>query len=199
MRVSFATTNPIKVDSVVRVLKERGIDVDVVKLDVPEVQEDSAAEVAGAKAREAFRQLGRPVLVNDFAIHFQALGGFPGTFVKQVTRDLGLEGYFRLLQTDRGHLSHECTLVTALAYMDAAVDAPMILVRQTPGLISPEAYRLLPRRPKGEELVMEVFVPDGEACAIGQMTPAHFDRWRRRPAHERFYHDLADWLIARVP
>lgn len=198
MRVSFATTNPIKVDSVVRVLQGRGIEVEVVKLDVPEIQAETALLVAAEKAREAFRQLAAPVLVNDFAIHFDALGGFPGTFVKQATRQLGLEGYFRLLKTEAGHLSHDCTMMTALAYMDAQLDKPRVFVRATPGLISPEAYRTLPRKPKHEELIMDVFVPEGEVHAIGQMLPAEFDRWRKRPAHEKFYHDLADWLIARA-
>ena len=199
MRVSFATTNPIKVDSVVRVLQGRGIEVDIAKLDVTEIQADMAAEVAAAKAREAFRQLGAPVLVNDFAIHFESLGGFPGTFVKQATRQLGLDGYFRLLKPTDGHLSRGCTLVSALAYMDARLEAPKVFERVTPGVISQTAHQQLPPKPREKQLVMDVFVPDGEALSIGQMPPADFDRWRKRPAHEKFYHDLADWLIARAP
>jgi inosine/xanthosine triphosphate pyrophosphatase family protein len=202
MRVSFATTNPIKVDSVVRVLKDRGIEVEVIKLDVQEIQADTAPEVATFKCFEAYRNLLAPVLVNDFAIHFEALGGFPGAVVKQVTRQIGLEGYFRMLRTSDGYLSHACTLVSVLAYMDpkmeAALEAPKLFERVTPGNISPEAYRLLPRKPKEKELVMDVFVPEGETLSIGQMTPERFDAWRKRPAHEKFYHDLADWLIARA-
>lgn len=198
MRLFFATTNPIKVDSTVRILQELGIDVEVVAKDIPEIQADTAAEVAAGKAREAFRQLGAPVLVNDFAIHFEALGGFPGPYVKYVTRTIGLEGYFRALRTSNGHLSHACTLVSALAYMDAGMDAPKTFERATPGCVASHVYDALPRKPKEEELVMDVFVPDGETLSIGQMPKGRFEAWRRRPAHEKFYRDFAQWLIARA-
>jgi len=198
MRVSFATTNPIKHASLVRVLKGYGIETEIVDLEVPEIQAESAKEVAAAKALEAFRRLSAPVLVNDFAIHFEALGGFPGVFVKQATRQLGLEGYFRLLKTADGHLSHRCTLVSVLAYVDPAMSVckaePMLFERVTPGCLSPEAYRLLPPKPKEKELVMDVFVPEGETCSIGQMTKTRFETWRTRQEHEKFYHDLARWL-----
>lgn len=205
MRLSFATTNPIKIDSVMRILKGRGIGIDIVRLDIPEIQADSAQEVAAAKALEAYRNLASPVLVNDFAVHFPALGGFPGTFVKQVTERIGLEGYLRLLhRTDalRGLPDFGCALTSVLAYMDpsmeAASEAPKLFERVTRGVVSPDAYRLLPRKPKGKELVMDIFVPEGETLSLGQMPPERVDRWRKRPMHERHYHELADWLIARA-
>jgi hypothetical protein len=82
--------------------------------------------------------------------------------------------------------------------MDAALDGAKIFMRATPGQISAEAYRLLPRKTREKELVSDIFVPQGETLSLGQMAPDQFDNWRNRPEHERFYHDLADWLNTRA-
>src|SRR5689334_1309050 len=107
MRVSFVTTNPVKIDSVVRVLESCGIGVDVVDFDVPEIQAETASEVAAAKALEAFRRQDRPVLVNDFAFHMDALNGWPGAYIKLESERLGLGMFLQMLKPHGGgHLSH---------------------------------------------------------------------------------------------
>lgn len=197
MPLSFVTTNPIKHTSPIRVLKEYGLTVEIVERDLPEIQAETAADVAIAKALEAFRLLGKAVVVNDFAIHFDLLGGFPGTFVKQATKKLGLDGFFTLLEGPEGLRPHVCRLVTAFAFMDRGLAAPAIFCRETFGRISDEAFAALPVKPKAKQLVMDIFVPEGERQAIGQMDPDAFDRWRKRPVHEQIYHDLAAFILAR--
>jgi non-canonical purine NTP pyrophosphatase (RdgB/HAM1 family) len=198
MRVFFVTTNPVKVESVVRVLNARGIKVEVTGLDIPEIQAKTASEVAAAKALEAFRRLQEPVLVNDFAFHIDALNGWPGAFVKIETERLGLGMFLQMLRPPRGgHESHECRMSNALAYMDGRLEAPQVFTREIRGLLSPEAYQCLPK--KEDAWVDKIFVPDGELIPIGAMSPHRFDEWRKRPEVEGYYRELADWLLARTP
>lgn len=195
MRVSFVTTNPVKIASLKRVLNDRGIEVEIIDRDIPEIQALTADEVAAAKAVEAFRLFRRPVLVNDFACHLEALNGWPGAFVKFETERLGLGTFFRMLKTPQGHLGYGCRLANAIAYMDDGLQEPKIFARSIPGVISPQAYEALSA--KEGAWVDTVFVPDGEFLALGEMTPAQKDAWRRRDAVEGYYRELADWLAAR--
>jgi XTP/dITP diphosphohydrolase len=195
MRVSFVTTNPVKIASLKRVLNERGIEVDVIDRDIPEIQALTADEVAAAKAVEAFRLFGRPVLVNDFACHIDALNGWPGAFVKFETERLGIGTFFRMLKTPHGHLGYGCRLANAVAYMDADLPEPKVFARSIRGVLSPQAYEALPA--KEGAWVDTVFVPDGEFLPLGEMSPAQKDAWRRRDAIEGYYRALADWLVAR--
>ena len=196
MRVSFVTTNPVKIDSVVRVLEGRGIEVEVEDLDIPEIQAETASEVAAAKALEAFRRLRKPVLVNDFAFHLDALNGWPGAYVKTESERLGIGMFLQMLRRpEGGHLSHRGRLANALGYMDAALAEPKVFAREIPGVLSPEAYAALSEK-KGA-WVHTIFVPDGEIVPVGAMPKHRFDAWRRQGVVEGYYHELADWLLSR--
>lgn len=66
-------------------------------LDLDEIQDLDAEKVLRHKAQEAHRILGKPVLVEDTSLVFNALGLLPGTFVKFFIQEIGLEGMCRLL------------------------------------------------------------------------------------------------------
>ena len=52
------------------------------KIDLDEIQSVSLEEVVEHKVRQAYEIAKRPVLVEDVALSFEALGGLPGPFVK---------------------------------------------------------------------------------------------------------------------
>ena len=52
------------------------------KIDLPELQAATTAEVALAKARSAFEELKRPLIIEDAGVELHALGSFPGPFIK---------------------------------------------------------------------------------------------------------------------
>jgi len=196
MRVSFVTTNPVKIESVVRVLNGRGIEVEVADLDIPEIQAETASEVAAAKAMEAFRLLNGPVLVNDFAFHIDALNGWPGVYVKHESERLGIGMFLQMLQMPGGgRYSCASRMANALGYMDGRLKTPKVFAREIRGVLSPDAYEALPKK-KGA-WVHTIFVPDGETIPVGAMPPHRMDEWRKQGHVEGFYHELADWLIAR--
>lgn len=188
MKIVFVTTNAGKVASVARVLGGYGIAVERRDIDLPELQGETAAEVAAGKVSAAYAFMNAPVMVIDSALHLDALGGFPGTYVKWATRQVGIRGYLDLLAR---HADRSCRFVDAIAYLDATLASPRILVREERGTIA-----LAPRGdPAGHKSAMAtLFIPDGCDKTIAEMTPEEFQTYRTRPETERVYHEFAGQL-----
>lgn len=85
------------------------------KLDLPEIQSLDPMQVAAAKAREAYRQLKRPVLVEDYSIRFEALGKLPGPLIKWFLSELHPEGLCKLLD---GYATRRAFAQTCFALCD---------------------------------------------------------------------------------
>jgi non-canonical purine NTP pyrophosphatase (RdgB/HAM1 family) len=72
-----------------------GADLEAVEVDLPEIQSLDFLEVARAKAEEAWRRLGRPLIVEEAGLELTALNGFPGPLVKWMLQAVGAEGLAR--------------------------------------------------------------------------------------------------------
>ncbi len=72
-------------------------------LDIPEIQSDNGQEIARHKASEAFRLLGKPVIITDDTWNIPALRGFPGAYNKWMNHWLSTDDWLRLTRelTDR--------------------------------------------------------------------------------------------------
>jgi len=93
--VTFITGNQHKADYLAKLL---AVPLQHHKLDLVEIQSTSTEEIVEHKAREAYRQLGTPVLVEDVYLSFTALNGLPGPFIKFfVEQPDGLEKLCRML------------------------------------------------------------------------------------------------------
>lgn len=93
--VTFITGNPHKADYLSRMLdlplKHRAVD-------LAEIQSTSLEEVVEYKVRQAYVIAKCPVLIEDVALEFTALGGLPGPFIKFfVEAPNGLENLCRML------------------------------------------------------------------------------------------------------
>ncbi len=67
------------------------------EIDLVEVQSLDGAEVAAYKAKEAYKHVQAPVLVEDTSLQFCALGKLPGPLIKWFLAELGTTGLCRLL------------------------------------------------------------------------------------------------------
>ncbi len=67
------------------------------KLDLIEIQSLDPLEVVEDKAREAYRQLKKPVLIEDTSLLFNALGTLPGPFIKFFLEQIGTEGICKMM------------------------------------------------------------------------------------------------------
>lgn len=202
MQIYFATENAGKLVSPRRVLAGHGIEVLQYKAVPPivEIQAETTREVAAWKAKEAFARLGRPVMAIDSGFYIPALAGYPGIYVKPTTEHfvragLGPQGYFQLLRTDSGWRDPACYFEDVIAYMDGDLGEPACFARQEHGTLLPT-----PRgedNPLAKSALWQVFVPTGECKSLAEMKPLELEAYRSRLGQERFYHDLAKFLLDR--
>lgn len=76
-----------------------GEDLEAVDLDLPELQSLDLAEILREKAEEAWRRLGRPLVIDDVSLELAAFHGFPGPLIKWMLESLGAEGLARAAAT----------------------------------------------------------------------------------------------------
>lgn len=134
--ILFATSNTGKVKTLMRRLDKTKYKITQKDLDIPEVQANSAREIATFKAGYAYKQVGKPIIVQDSSFHIHALGGFPGPYIKFVNETLGPYGLVKLMEdvTDRS-----CHFELALAYADD--EGTRSFVYETrPGQLATEVY-----------------------------------------------------------
>lgn len=93
-RILFCTSNANKLREVKAVLEAEALGsryiIDNADIDVPEFQ-GTAEDITRAKCRAAFKALGRPVLVEDTSLRFDALNGMPGPYIKWFLTAMGVD------------------------------------------------------------------------------------------------------------
>jgi non-canonical purine NTP pyrophosphatase (RdgB/HAM1 family) len=100
MNVVYVTGNAGKAKYFSKII---GLEIEHHDADVEEIQSLDLQEIAINKAKQAYAQLKRPVIVEDTSLSIKALGPLPGPFIKWFEIGLGLEGFCRLadLSPDR--------------------------------------------------------------------------------------------------
>ena len=92
-----------------------GIEMQIADLDLPEIQSLDIGHVLRIKAREAFRILRAPVVVDETGLELSALNAFPGCLVKWMLEATGVEGIAR---TAQALAEPRATARCALLYFD---------------------------------------------------------------------------------
>jgi len=109
----YVTTNPGKLGEARQYLGDEtvaGYD-----YDYTEIQSESLEAIAAEGAREAYREVGEPVIVDDSGLFIETFDGFPGPYSSYVESKLGIEKVWELSQTvDDRRASFRCVL----AYCD---------------------------------------------------------------------------------
>jgi XTP/dITP diphosphohydrolase len=95
--VTFASTNQNKYREVQSILSVHNIPVDFAQINLVEIQSDSLEEIVREKAKSAFLQVGRPVIVEDDGLFVDALRAFPGQYSSHAFKTIGNEGILKLL------------------------------------------------------------------------------------------------------
>lgn len=115
LQVAYVTNNLNKARESISILKEMGIEVEVVQANILEVQSDDILEIAKFRAKEAYRQLRRSVIVEDAGLFIDALGGFPGPYSSYVFRTIGVNGVLKLME---GMKRRGATFKSVVAFHD---------------------------------------------------------------------------------
>lgn len=143
----LVTGNPGKLAEARRLA---GFDFESVIVDLPEIQSLSYEEIVREKAAEAWRLLGRPLVVEEAGLGLSALGGFPGPLVKWMLEAAGAEGIAR---TGLALGDPRATATCLLLYKDA--DREILAEGETQGIL------VAPGRGTNGFGFDPVFVPDG--------------------------------------
>jgi len=109
--VVFVTSNDNKAREASQVL---GIDLKRKKLDLDEIQDMNLEKIIEHKARQAYRKLKTPIIVEDVGFYIDAWKGFPGPFIKWIHETMGYEVLPTLLKANRN-----VKWVVTYAYCDA--------------------------------------------------------------------------------
>jgi len=163
-----------------------GWELETVAIDLPEVQSLDLAEVLAAKGDEAWRRVGRPLVVEETGLEVDVLGGFPGPLVRWMLESMGAEGIARAARALAAQ--GEAPAVTArclLLYADAE--------RRVVGEGVSRGTLVLP--PRGDEGFGwdPVFLPEGETRTFGELPGEVKDRIGHRG---RAWRDLVRRLEA---
>lgn len=135
-----------------------GEGLEAVEVDLPEIQSLSFLEVVEEKAAEAWRRLGRPLVVEEAGLELSAMNGFPGPLVKWMLEAVGAEGIARnaVALGDTG-----ATARCLLLYRDA--HRTVIGEGSTAGIL------VLPPRGDGGFGWDPVFLPEGETRTFAEL------------------------------
>ena len=97
----FITGNQHKADYFSR---QMGIEIPHQKLDLDELQSTDLHKIVEHKLQQAYRIVGKPVIVEDVSLAFVALGDLPGPYIKWFVEHAGEEACCRMLDgfNDRG-------------------------------------------------------------------------------------------------
>lgn len=159
--ITFITGNSGKAEQLSKYL---GIPVSHHKLDLTEIQSLNLTEVVKYKAIEAYKQLQKPVLVDDVELIIHTLGKLPGPFIKYFISELGNDGICKLITP---YSDKSATATVAIGYHDG------INVQIFSGEISGEISEL----PKGNGGFGwdQIFIPKDYTQTRAEMNSQDYD------------------------
>jgi len=172
--ITFASTNQNKYREVESILSSRGIAVDFAQVNLVEVQSDSLEEIAREKAKSAYAQVGRPVIVEDDGLFIDALKGFPGQYSAFVYKTIGNEGILKLLA---GSTGRSASFRSLIAFNDGK--SLSISEGRADGRISDTMT-------EGGWGYDPIFIPDGTNLTFAQLKDKKNEYSHRFKALEKF-------------
>jgi len=146
-----------------------GLDIPHHSVDVEEIQSLDLRAIVEHKAREAYRQLKQPVIVEDTSLTFEQLGKLPGPFIKWFLDELGIDGLAEL----GAKLNDKSAVAGAMiAYFDG----------KTMKVFSSQLEGKLSDKPKGDNGFgwNQIFIPDGQKLTLGEMDDETFKQYYGR-------------------
>jgi len=192
-KLFFATRNSGKVDYVRKIFSEYdGTRVVHYPINLPERQAHSVEDVAGEKARYAFKEInnGReprtPCMTLDSGLYIPSLRNFPGTLVRTILDTIEVDGILKLLKDK----PRDCEIRTCVAYWNGLLTEPI--------LFSSRIFGQLSESSKGETKhyhwsnLAEVFVPKNINKTEAEMTEEEYNLWRKKT--DTCVAEFAKWL-----
>jgi XTP/dITP diphosphohydrolase len=96
-KIYFVTGNKHKYLEVKPIAEKYGFELVQKSHGKLEIQSDNLLEIARYAAFNIYRELGKPLLVEDAGLFIDALNGFPGPYSSYVYKTIGVNGVLKLL------------------------------------------------------------------------------------------------------
>jgi inosine/xanthosine triphosphate pyrophosphatase family protein len=178
-QLAYVTGNAFKFRQADVTCKPFGVQLEQIKLDIPEIQAATGEQVARDKAAKAFAALQKPLVVSDDSWMIPGLNNFPGPYMKHMNDWFTVEDWLRLTSTleDRSIILRQIVI-----HQDEhgqqlfSVDIPGILLREARGA-SPYPHASLVSLDGGKRSNAE-YHEKGESAAANYHNPWHeFAQW----------------------
>lgn len=184
--IYFVTGNEHKFHEVKQWLNELDpyIDLKQAAVDLPEIQSLDVEEIARLKAREAWRLIGKPVLIDDGGIYLEQYHKFPGALTKYIFQGIGLEGIWLLAKNNPRAYFANC-----LVYATSETEQHLFWGKAEGTVID------IAGKPFDEKMPFTyVFIPDGTDKTFAQMR----GKDEEKPFHHRYksLQSFVAWLRA---
>ena len=148
----FVSSNTHKFEEAQRILSNLGLEINLFKTTLEEIQSNSLSEIAKRKALDAFSKVEKPVIIEDDGLFIDSLGGFPGPYSSYAYDTIGNKGIMRLLENIE---FRDAKFVAIIAYFNG-IDDVKLFESSIPGKISKEIE-------KGGWGYDPIFIPAGES------------------------------------
>jgi XTP/dITP diphosphohydrolase len=161
MKLSYVTGNNGKFEEVRDYLTHVKSSIELVQmpLSLIEIQSMDQKAVALDKARQAYAQLKRPLIVDDAAIYFEKYNQFPGVLTRYVYEGIGMDGIFKLVEPgDRAYF------LLYLVYVDADGRETVFEGRCAGAIVHPPVFKAHPDLPFDD-----IFLPDGSELSYADL------------------------------
>jgi inosine triphosphate pyrophosphatase len=136
-------------------------------IDLPEIQSTNLEEIVADKAKRAYQELGKPVIVEDISAELVKLNGLPGPFIKFFIKAMGEDALYQLTNGEGGEAVISCTI----AYYDG--DELLTAASRVPG-------RVVSQRGESGFGFDKVFIPNGATKTYSEMLPEEKDQVSHR-------------------
>ena len=185
MKLLCATTNPDKFGTGKETLKQYGVELEQVIMEIAEIQHEDATAIIEDKVAKAFAIAQKPIVVTDDSWSIQALGGFPGPYMKSINHWFTPDDFMHLMS---GHTNRKVFLNQLVAYTDGT--ETVVFRKDLAGEIVQQ-----PRGNYGPTIMHVVSFPEDGGRTISEMYDtqgAHFGK--RLSEIENGWHELGKWL-----
>jgi len=165
----FASSNEHKFQEAERILANLGMQINLFKTTLEEIQSNNLNDIAEKKAIYAYDLIQKPVIIEDDGLFINALDGFPGPYSSYVYDTIGNKGIMNLLENSQ---VRDAKFVSIIAYCDSDCDVKLF-ESSIPGKISSIIE-------KGGWGYDPIFIPDGESKTYANVSDK--DKFSHRSA-----------------
>lgn len=175
----YATGNTDKFRQAQLVCSQAGIELIQDSLEVPEIQGEDPEVIARDKAQKAFAKFQKPVIVSDDSWQVHGLRGFPGPYMKSVSKWFSVDDWLNLT---RPLTNKQASVRQIVVYQDQAgqqlfsLELPAVLIDEARGS-SHNAFDCITSFDNGAHTVAEV--NSQGRSALGHLPSV--------------WHDFAEW------